>query len=205
MPALRSPLKLALPEHDLGLEASVTEDDHQSLRLWLRMMSCTNQVQAEIRRRLRTEFGMSLARFDYLAQLHRYPQGLSMSALSAYLMVTGGNVTGLTQELEKEGWVLREVDPGDRRSFRLQLTDEGRISFEKIAAVHESWVVSMFAGLRSAERLQLTQLLGQLRMQAAHAVETEVAVPDSVSTSTSASISKAPKTSKASRARSARR
>lgn len=177
MPALRSPLKLALPEHDLGLEASVTEDDHQSLRLWLRMMSCTNQVQTEIRRRLRTEFGMSLARFDYLAQLHRYPEGLSMSALSAYLMVTGGNVTGLTQELEKEGWVLREVDPTDRRSFRLQLTNEGRVSFEKIAAVHESWVVSMFAGMRSADRLQLTALLGQLRMQAAHAVEAEAPAP----------------------------
>jgi DNA-binding MarR family transcriptional regulator len=170
-------MKLALPEHDLGLEASVTEDDHQSLRLWLRMLSCTNQVQTEIRRRLRTEFGISLARFDYLAQLHRYPEGLSMSALSAYLMVTGGNVTGLTQELEKEGWVVREVDPHDRRSYLLRLTPEGRKSFEQIAAVHESWVVSMFAGMRSAERLTLTDLLGQLRLHAAQAADALAAEP----------------------------
>lgn len=170
-------MKLALPEHDLGLEASVTEDDHQSLRLWLRMLSCTNQVQTEIRRRLRTEFGISLARFDYLAQLHRYPDGLSMSALSAYLMVTGGNVTGLTQELEKEGWVIREVDPTDRRSYRLRLTPEGRTSFEQIAAVHEAWVVSMFAGMRSPERLTLTDLLGQLRLHAAQAADALTAEP----------------------------
>ena len=177
MPALPSPLKLALPDENLGLEASVTDDDHQSLRLWLRMMSCTNQVQAEIRRRLRVEFGMSLARFDYLAQLHRYPDGLSMSALSAYLMVTGGNVTGLTQELEKQGWVARQVHPTDRRSYQLQLTKEGRATFEKIAAVHESWVVSMFAGMRSSDRAQLTQLLGQLRMFAARAAEAPPPAP----------------------------
>lgn len=177
MPALPSPLKLALPDENLGLEASVTDDDHQSLRLWLRMMSCTNQVQAEIRRRLRVEFGMSLARFDYLAQLHRYPDGLSMSALSAYLMVTGGNVTGLTQELEKQGWVARQVHPTDRRSYQLQLTKEGRATFEKIAAVHESWVVSMFAGMRTSDRAQLTQLLGQLRMFAARAAEAPLPAP----------------------------
>lgn len=177
MPALPSPLKLALPDENLGLEASVTDDDHQSLRLWLRMMSCTNQVQAEIRRRLRVEFGMSLARFDYLAQLHRYPDGLSMSALSAYLMVTGGNVTGLTQELEKQGWVVRQVHPTDRRSYQLQLTKEGRATFEKIATVHESWVVSMFAGMRTSDRAQLTQLLGQLRMFAARAAEAPPPAP----------------------------
>lgn len=158
------PLHLPLAPKDLGLEASVTSDDHQSLRLWLRMMSCTNQVNAEIRRRLRTEFGMSIARFDYLAQVHRYPAGLTMTELSSLLMVTGGNVTGLTQELEKDGWVVRETDPTDRRSSRVMFTSPGRDAFERIASVHEAWVIAMFSGLKSADRLQLTQLLGQLRV-----------------------------------------
>lgn len=164
-----SSLHLPLDPETLGLEARATDDDHQSLRLWLRLMSCTNQVQAEIRHRLRTQFGMSLARFDYLAQLHRYPEGLSMRAMSRNLMVTGGNVTGLTQELEKEGWVSRDVDPADRRSFRVRLTPLGLETFERVATVHESWVVSMFAGLRVADRQQLADLLGQLRLQVAQA------------------------------------
>ena len=62
------------------------------------------QIEAEIRRRLRAHFGISLARFDYMAQLYRHRDGLKMSELSRYLMVTGGNVTGLTDELEREGW-----------------------------------------------------------------------------------------------------
>ncbi len=149
----------------LGLEARVTEDDHQSLKLWLRMMACTNQVQAELRRRLRQQFGVSLARFDYMAQLHRHPDGLSMRLLGQYLMVTGGNVTGLTNELAKEGWVERLPDPDDRRSVRVRLTPLGVQTFEQIATVHEAWVVSMFSGLRVQDRKLMTDLLGSVRQQ----------------------------------------
>ncbi|WP_022980667.1 MarR family winged helix-turn-helix transcriptional regulator [Ideonella sp. B508-1] len=155
-----------LPPH-LGLEARVTDDDHQSLKLWLRMMACTNQVQAELRRRLRLQFGISLARFDYMAQLHRYPAGLSMRLLGQYLMVTGGNVTGLTNELVKESWVERLPDPDDRRSVRVRLTPLGVQTFEQIATVHEAWVVSLFAGLRVQDRKLLTELLGSVRQQVA--------------------------------------
>jgi DNA-binding MarR family transcriptional regulator len=42
-----------------------------------------------------------------MAQLYRYEGGLKMRDLSRYLMVTGGNVTGLTDDLEKDGTVVR--------------------------------------------------------------------------------------------------
>ena len=158
----RGPL---LDAERIGLEGRAAADDHQSLRLWLRLLSCSTQIETEIRKRLRAEFGITLARFDYLAQLHRHPEGLRMSALSNYLMVTGGNVTGLTDELVKEGWVERLPEPGDKRSSRVALTRAGRRHFEKIAAVHEGWVVAMFAGLGAAPRGQLHELLGQVRVQ----------------------------------------
>ena len=153
----------------LGLEARATDDDHQSLKLWLRMMACTNQVQAELRRRMRQQFGISLARFDYMAQLHRYPEGLTMRLLGQYLMVTGGNVTGLTNELVKEGWVERLADPEDRRSVRVRLTPVGVQTFEQIATVHEAWVVALFAGLRVQDRKLMSELLGSLRQQVGQA------------------------------------
>ena len=103
-------------------------------------------------------------RFDYLAQLHRHPEGLRMNALSRYLMVTGGNITGLTDELEKEGLVSRQASPGDRRAFVLQLTAAGRESFERMAAEHERWVVELLGGLKAADRRTLHALLGTLRM-----------------------------------------
>lgn len=154
-----------LDEHSIGLEGRVASDDHQSLKLWLRLLSCSTQIETLIRKRLRAEFGITLARFDYLAQLYRNPEGLRMSALSRFLMVTGGNVTGLTDELEKEGFVERSANPQDRRSSQVRLTPKGRRAFEKIAAVHEAWVVEIFSGLGAAEQRQMHGLLGELRVQ----------------------------------------
>jgi DNA-binding MarR family transcriptional regulator len=165
--AARSELAPLLDDENIGLEGRVAVDDHQSLQVWLRLLSCSNQIETEIRKRLRIEFGMTLARFDYLAQLHRHADGLRMSALSRYLMVTGGNVTGLTDELEKEGLVERVAEPEDRRSVRVSLTKKGRRLFEKIASVHEGWVVAIFAGMSAPQKVQLHDLLGRLRVQLA--------------------------------------
>jgi DNA-binding MarR family transcriptional regulator len=154
-----------LDDQAIGLEARSSGDEHQSLRLWLRLLACSTDIETEIRKRLRAMFGMTLARFDYLAQLHRHPEGLRMSALSRYLMVTGGNVTGLTDELEKDGMVQRDAEPGDRRSYRVALTPKGRKVFERMASEHEAWVIEGFAGMADAERHQLYDLLGRLRVQ----------------------------------------
>ena len=154
-----------LDDQAIGLEARSSSDDHHSLRLWLRLLACSTDIETEIRKRLRATFGVTLARFDYLAQLHRHPDGLRMSALSRYLMVTGGNVTGLTDELEKDGMVQRDAEPGDRRSYRVALTAKGRKVFERMASEHEGWVVELFGGLADTDRHQLHDLLGRLRMQ----------------------------------------
>jgi DNA-binding MarR family transcriptional regulator len=161
-----APVELAplLDDDSIGLEARISAGDHQSLRLWLRLLSCSTDIETEIRKRLRSQFGMTLPRFDYLAQLHRHPAGLRMNALSRFLMVTGGNVTGLTDELEKDGFVAREADPDDRRSWRVALTPKGRRAFDKVASVHEAWVVELFGGLSEADRKQLHELLGRLRV-----------------------------------------
>ena len=90
-----------------------------------------------------------------------------MNALSRYLMVTGGSITGLTDELEKEGLVTREAAPDDRRSFLLRLTADGRQAFERIAAEHEAWVIEMFDDLGPVDRKTLYDLLGGLRVSMA--------------------------------------
>jgi DNA-binding MarR family transcriptional regulator len=163
-PALVSP---ELDDATIGLEARVVSDDHFALKLWLRLLACATQIETEIKRRLRKAFGITIARFDYLAQLHRYPDGLRMNVLSRYLMVTGGSITGLTDELQKEGLVLREDAPDDRRAFVLRLTPQGRDAFERIAAQHEAWTIELFSGIAPADRRTLFDLLGHLRFHTA--------------------------------------
>ena len=150
---------------ELGHEARAGSGDHAALTLWLRLLASTTQIEAEIRRRLREQFGISLARFDYMAQLYRYKQGLQMRALSRYLMVTGGNVTGLTDELERDGLVVREASPGDRRAWIVRLTPKGRRAFDAMARQHEQWILDLFAGLDAKTVQQLYTQLGALRVQ----------------------------------------
>jgi DNA-binding MarR family transcriptional regulator len=145
------------------LESRVIDDHHQALKLWLRLLSCSNRVEAVIRNRLRSEFATTLPRFDLLAQLEREPAGLAMGELSQRLMVTGGNVTGITDQLEAEGLVRRAAHPGDRRSFVVQLTPAGRRQFRRMAATHEQWVVELFAGWSADEKTQVQDLLSVLK------------------------------------------
>lgn len=129
------------------------------LRLWLRLLSCSNLISAEIRRRLRTEFEVTLPRFDVMAQLHREPEGLRLGDLSRRMMVTNGNITGLIDRLVEEGLVVRESDPNDRRATTVRLTRAGSTMFRMMASAHESWIHEMFARLPPR---MVEELLGDL-------------------------------------------
>ena len=144
-------------------ETRVTDDHHQSLRLWLRMLACTNLIEAFIRSELRVNFQTTLPRFDLMAQLERNPDGLKMGELSKRMMVTGGNVTGITDQLVAEGLVVREDNPKDRRAYIVKLTKEGRRVFQRWADEHEDWIIRLFEGLGDKEKDQLYALLAQLK------------------------------------------
>ena len=148
----------------VDLETRVVDDHHQALKLWLRLLSCTNLVETEVRTRLRAEFDTTLPRFDLMAQLERHAGGLKMNELSRRLMVTGGNVTGITDQLESEGLVVRESDPADRRAYTIKLTASGRRAFARMAAAHEQWVVQLFSGLAAAEKDTVYRLLAKLKL-----------------------------------------
>lgn len=161
-----------LDDERIGMEGRVAHDDHLDVKLWLRMLSCSTQIEQAIRTRLREHFATTLPRFDYLAQLERHPEGLRMNALSKYLMVTGGNVTGLTDQLVAEGWVARTDDPQDRRSIRVCLTHEGRRRFKRMAQEHERWLREMLAGFAQTHKNGLYELLGRLRVHLADGSDT---------------------------------
>ena len=149
------------------LESRVTLDHHQALKLWLRLLSCTTRIEGVIRNRLRTDFATTLPRFDLLAQLEREPAGLSMGALSKRMMVSGGSVTGITDQLEAEGLVIRSAHSSDRRGCTVQLTTAGRRQFRRMAAVHEQWVVELFDGWTSAQKNQAYALMAGLKQHLA--------------------------------------
>jgi len=149
----------------VGLDARVTDDTHESLRLWLRLLTCSHLVENHVRKALGTRFKTTLPRFDLMAQLERVPEGLQMGELSRRMLVTGGNVTGIVDQLERAGLLVRTEDPADRRAYLVKLTKEGRRLFSQMAVEHESWIVNLFSGISKREQRALNDSLSHLRAQ----------------------------------------
>ncbi len=147
----------------LDLATRLSSEHHQSLKLWLRMLSCTVRIENEIRSRLRAGFGITLPRFDLMAQLERHPEGLRMGELSRRMMVTGGNITGITDQLEREGLVERVPDPQDKRAFAVRLTAAGQAAFGAMARVHEGWVEELLGHVAPQDKERLIALLSAMK------------------------------------------
>jgi DNA-binding MarR family transcriptional regulator len=157
----------------MDMEARAHSEHPEALRLWLRLLTCTQLVEKQVRGRLRERFDTTLPRFDLMSQLERAPDGLKMNELSRRMMVTGGNVTGITDQLATEGLVDRVGVEGDRRACRVRLTPRGRKLFHEMARQHEDWIVQAFAGLSDKEIATLHRLLGKVKE---HAVAATAAV-----------------------------
>jgi DNA-binding MarR family transcriptional regulator len=152
-------------------EAAATRDRKLQLRLWLRLLTCSHMIETEIRTRLRVEFQTTLARFDVLAQLDAASGTLSMGELSARLMVTNGNVTGLIAGMAKEGLVSRLPHPTDGRSTLIGLTPAGETFFRRMVPRHEGWVDELMQDMARSDMVDLMDLLGALKRSVGNAAD----------------------------------
>ena len=162
----------------LDAETKVTErpGDHESeLRLWLRLLTCTTLIEGEVRRRLRQEFDVTLPRFDLMAQLDKAPGGMTLGELSQRMMVSNGNVTGLSERLMALGLLDRRQSRSDRRAQLVSLTPEGRRVFRTMARAHEGWIAEIFSNLTSADIDALMRLLAKTKASARRAISGEPA------------------------------
>ena len=144
-----------------SLEKNEEPDTKTRLRLWLRLLKLSSSIEGELRKRLRNDHGTTLPRFDVMAALYRYPDGLKMSDLSDHLRVSNGNVTGILDRLTEEGLALRVAIPGDRRAHLACLTPKGRAVFADLAEFHENWINDLLQGLSMEEAETVSTLLEQ--------------------------------------------
>ena len=149
---------------DAETKAAERPVDHKAeLKLWLRLLTCCNLIEADIRRRLAAQFAVTLPRFDLLAQLDKVPDGLTLGETSRRMMVSNANVTTLVERLVADGLISRRTDPHDRRTSYISLTPEGRTAFAAMARAHEQWIAELFHGLDARDLASLMQLLGKTK------------------------------------------
>jgi DNA-binding MarR family transcriptional regulator len=158
----------------LDAETKVAERPHdhkQELRLWLRLFTCKEVIEGEVRRRLRDTFETTLPRFDLMAQLDRAHNGMTLGELSQRMMVSNGNVTGLVDRLVEQGLVQRRRSPNDRRAQFVTLTAEGRRFFRTMARANGDWIGEIFADLSGDDIETLMRLLAKAKVSARRAID----------------------------------
>jgi DNA-binding MarR family transcriptional regulator len=157
----------------LDAETKVAERPHDhkdELRLWLRLFTCKEVIETEVRRRLRDAFDVTLPRFDLMAQLYRAPKAMTLGELSQRMMVSNGNVTGLVDRMVEQGLVSRRPSPKDRRAQLVSLTGQGRRFFATMARANGDWIGEMFANLSADDIETLMRLLAKTKASARKAI-----------------------------------
>ncbi len=135
----------------------------EGLRLWLRIVSCTQMVEQEIRAMLRDKYDTTLPRFELLSALDRVPDGLSMGELSSWLMVTKGNVTGIAERLSEDGFIKRNPTPTDRRSFCVTLTPKGKKLYQEMEEEYENLLNKLFSDVSLDDSDTFTGVLAKVK------------------------------------------
>ncbi|MGC1495756.1 MAG: MarR family transcriptional regulator [Sulfitobacter sp.] len=137
-------------------------DSKERLRLWLRFLKASRAIESTLRENLRDEFATTLPRFDVMAALSRYEDGLKMSELSGVLRVSNGNVTGIVDRLAEDGILVRVPVPGDRRASLVRLTKRGHEVFAKQAKAHEAWIDGILSEFSATEARDISARLEHL-------------------------------------------
>ena len=87
---------------------------------------------------------------------------LTLGELSKKQLVSGGNITCVVDNLEKEGLVERVPSKEDRRAIVAQLTPKGKKRFEDTFAKHADFVMKAASVLTEEEQETLSTLLKKL-------------------------------------------
>lgn len=150
---------------DLHSQAPVDADTlaMRRLKLWIRMLGVTRQVENQLREFLRVDHDTTLPRFDVMAALHRWRDGLTMTELSRTLLISNGNATTVVNRLVKDGLVMRILSEEDRRRITVKLTPKGLATFESVAAEHREMVDGLFGDLDQADLDAMRGVLRRLR------------------------------------------
>ena len=132
---------------------AATEPD----RVWFRFMRLHQRMLMQMTARIRT-LGLSIPQFDLLSTLTEQ-EGISQSELAERLYVTKGNVSGLVDRLVQAGLVERRAIAGDRRSYAMHLTAEGRRLAEAGIGIQRDFVAKTLGKLAPAELSELDRLI----------------------------------------------
>ena len=146
-------------KEELDLPMTFDDSGHEALvGLWW-----TSTLLKKVARRFFREHGFSEAQFNLLMTLKNVDGPMTQNELSRRLLVDKSNITGVIDRLEEMRLIMRKKVSGDRRSYHIVLTDEGRRRIEELDGPYSEVVAGVMAGFSTEERSELSRLTRKMR------------------------------------------
>lgn len=140
-----------MPTHHTG-----TEQEKRALNAFITLMRAADSLTARLSEGL-AEHALTASQFGLLETLmHLGP--LCQRELARKLLVSGGNVTMVVDNLERRGLVSRERSTVDRRVVTVALTPAGRKLIAMVFPSHMARIVAEFGILSAADQENLRRL-----------------------------------------------
>ncbi len=106
-------------------------------------------------------YGIGSGQFPFLMTLY-CRDGINQETLARDRRFDKATITRAVTRLEQAGYVRRVRDEGDRRAYRLFLTDKGRAIEPAMREIAAAWSVMIFTGFSGEERLLIVSLLERM-------------------------------------------
>ncbi|MBB6217112.1 MarR family 2-MHQ and catechol resistance regulon transcriptional repressor [Anaerosolibacter carboniphilus] len=124
----------------------------------------TSDILEELHSQFFSRYGISNTKFNVLAILYNGPmEGMILSEISELMLVTKGNMTGLIDRLEKQGFVERIRDDDDRRKISAVITEEGRVFTQMVIEDYKRWTKEILVDIKMEEKNELILTLKKIQ------------------------------------------
>jgi DNA-binding MarR family transcriptional regulator len=125
--------------------SAVTQLSDLELAAWRGFLRLHSALVRELDRELEVAHGLPLTQYEVLIHLNNAPdKRLRMSELASSVLLSQSGVTRLVDRLERDGLVVREPCPSDRRGLHARLTEEGSRRLAEARPTHLAGVRERF-------------------------------------------------------------
>jgi DNA-binding MarR family transcriptional regulator len=138
-------------------------DDDRWMTSWMALIRTHARLLDHVESQLREEHGLTLARYDVLAQLDLAGGRLGLSELASSIALSPSGLSKLLDRMEASGLVRRNVDTSDARATFAVLTARGRTLVRKARTSHHAFLRDAFGKvLDDRDVADLTRVMGRL-------------------------------------------
>lgn len=134
--------------------------ERQALNTYVKLMRAANTARNVAARQL-GDSGLTLTQFAVLEALYHLGP-MSLTDIAQKVLTTGGNLTMVVGNLEKQGLAKRQPCPEDRRVLIVVLTSKGKTLIRGLFPEHAAAIIEFMNALSEAEQKSLGDLCRKL-------------------------------------------